>query len=203
MLHRIFFNAAVLCFLLIATDCSGNDNTSDTNTQDYTSSENNQTSETTMQIKIDTITFTATLEDNATAQAFVELLPATWQMNELNGNEKYHYLDVSLPTDASNPGTIHAGDIMLYGSSCIVVFYKTFNTSYSYTRIGHIDDTSKLEQAVGSDDVSMTFSLNTTAINSIKDDSRNDGKYYALNGTQKEHPEKGIYIHNGKKILKQ
>jgi hypothetical protein len=203
MTHRFFINAAVLGLLLFATECSGSDNTSATDMTDETSTENNQTGESTMQIKIGTTNFTATLEDNATAQAFANLLPATWQMNELNGNEKYHYLDQSLPTDASNPGTIHAGDIMLYGSSCVVVFYKTFNTSYSYTRIGHIDDTTQLQQAVGSGNVSMTFSLTSTAINGIQDDSRTDGKYYALNGTQIERPGKGIYIHNGKKVLRQ
>lgn len=170
MTQRIFISLAAFCLLLFATECSGSDDTSpidlpeDTSSiSDNTTSNNNQTSETTMQIKIGTNNFTATLEDNATAQAFANLLPATWQMNELNGNEKYHYLDQSLPTNASNPGTIHAGDIMLYGSNCIVVFYKTFSTSYRYTQIGHIDDTSKLQQAVGSNDVSMTFSLTTKA----------------------------------------
>ena len=40
--------------------------------------------------------FSATLADNETARAFMALLPATMTMNELNGNEKYKYLDVAL-----------------------------------------------------------------------------------------------------------
>jgi hypothetical protein len=41
-----------------------------------------------MRIKIGEKTFRATLEDNATAQAFKAQLPLTVRMTELNGNEK-------------------------------------------------------------------------------------------------------------------
>lgn len=36
-------------------------------------------------------------------------------MSDLNGNEKYYYLDENLPTNSENIGHINAGDIMLYG----------------------------------------------------------------------------------------
>ena len=101
--------------------------------------------------------FEAELAAGATAKAFSALLPMTLNMNELNGNEKYCYLDTSLPSDASNPGTIHTGDILLYGNNCVVVFYKTFKTSYSYTRIGRITDPAGLEEALGSGDVTVRF----------------------------------------------
>lgn len=101
--------------------------------------------------------FTAKLEDNATARAFAGLLPMTLNMSELNGNEKYHYLDRSLPSEPENVGQINAGDLMLYGDDCIVLFYKSFSTRYSYTRIGHINDISGLESAVGSGSVQVRF----------------------------------------------
>ena len=101
--------------------------------------------------------FTATLADTETGEAFAALLPLSTTMNELNGNEKYHYLSSSLPTAAYQPGTIHAGELMLYGSNCVVLFYETFNTSYSYTRIGAIDDPSGLAAALGSGNVSVRF----------------------------------------------
>lgn len=104
-------------------------------------------------------TFMATLADNATAEAFRALLPLTVNMTELNGNEKYYYLPTTLPTAASNPGTIHSGDIMLYGNSCVVLFYETFNTGYNYTRIGAIDDPAGLAQALGSGNVTVKFEL--------------------------------------------
>ena len=103
-------------------------------------------------------TFTATMEQNSTAEAFRALLPLTLEMQELNGNEKYHYLSQSLPTNRTEVGTIHAGDIMLYGDNCVVVFYETFTTSYSYSPIGHITNYEGLKEALGSGAVSIAFS---------------------------------------------
>ena len=119
----------------------------------------NQTANTAQQINvvIGSKTFAATLADSETGEAFAALLPLTITMNELNGNEKYHYLSTSLPTAAYQPGTIHAGDLMLYGNNCVVLFYETFNSSYSYTRIGAIDNPSGLAVALGSGDVSVRF----------------------------------------------
>ena len=108
-------------------------------------------------VKIADAEFTATLEDNETAAAFKAMLPMTLDMSELNGNEKYNYLSADLPTAAESVGTINAGDIMLYGSNCAVLFYETFDTPYSYTRIGHIDDVSGLKEAVGGGNVTVTF----------------------------------------------
>ena len=102
-------------------------------------------------------TFTATLADSETGEAFAALLPLTVTMNELNGNEKYHYLSSSLPTSAYQPGTIHAGDLMLYGNNCVVLFYETFNSSYSYTRLGAIDNPSGLAETLGVGNVSVRF----------------------------------------------
>ena len=48
---------------------------------------------------------------------------------------------------------------MLYGSDCIVLFYETFRTSYSYTQIGRLDSTSGLPDAVGAGSVAVRFEL--------------------------------------------
>lgn len=114
---------------------------------------------TSLTITVGSTTFTATLESNRTADAFWSLLPLTVDMSELNGNEKFYSLPRSLPGNASNPGTIQNGDLMLYGSSTLVLFYKTFATSFSYTRIGRVDNPSGLEAALGSDGVTVTFEL--------------------------------------------
>ena len=44
---------------------------------------------------------------------------------------------------------IFASDIKLYGKNCIVLFYKTFATQYSYTSIGHLKECEDLEDIVG------------------------------------------------------
>jgi hypothetical protein len=112
-----------------------------------------------IQLKVGDKTFTATLEDNATAKAFKTKLPATLQMTELNGDEKYFRFPVDLPTNPSNPGTIRAGDLMIYGEYTLVIFYETFPTSYSYTRLGRINDPVGLAAALGRGNVAVTYQL--------------------------------------------
>lgn len=101
--------------------------------------------------------YTATLTDSETARALAERLPLTVDMRELNGNEKYFYLDGSLPTAVTQPGQIQAGDLMLYGDNCLVLFYESFASGYSYTPLGHLDDPAGLAEAVGSGSVTVTF----------------------------------------------
>jgi hypothetical protein len=102
--------------------------------------------------------FAITLADNAAARAFAAELPLTLDMIELNGNEKYADLREALPADASRPGTIQNGGLMLYGTSTVVVFYATFNSSYSYTRLGRVDDAADLPRALGPRGVRVVFS---------------------------------------------
>ena len=84
--------------------------------------------------------FKAILYDNATAKALFDRLPMTIRMDELNGNEKFYYLDEPLPAASENVDKIHAGDIMLFGDVCLVLFFEDFTTSYNYTRIGYIEN---------------------------------------------------------------
>ena len=110
-------------------------------------------------ITVNSNTFTATLFDNNSGKAFKEMLPMTINMKELNENEKYYDLSSDLPTNSSDPGTIQNGDLLLYGSRTLVLFYKTFSTSYSYTKLGRIDDPSGLTSALGSGNVTVTFEI--------------------------------------------
>ena len=116
---------------------------------DLQKEENNIESESKMNFNINVVidekTYNAILEENKTVQSFINMLPQEYNMSELNGNEKYIYLDETLPTNSYNPKHIEKGDIMLYGNNCLVVFYKSFDTSYSYTKIGHIENLPDLE----------------------------------------------------------
>lgn len=113
----------------------------------------------TLKININGQRFTAMLYDNAATQKLVQNLPVTLNMKDLHGNEKYYYLDASLPVKAQHIGKINAGDIMLFGSDCLVVFYESFNTSYSYTPIGKIENAAGLKKVVGRGSVKVEFSL--------------------------------------------
>ena len=95
----------------------------------------------------------------ADASAFRSMLPMTVVMNDLNSNEKYGNLSSELPVNARRPGTIRAGDLMLFGLDCIVLFYKSFSTSYSYTSIGRIADVTGLSEALGGGRVTVTFEM--------------------------------------------
>lgn len=142
------------------TDAESESNADDSAANGDTGSDDTSESEQIMNaitITVNGQSFSATLADTEAARAFAERLPLTLEMDDLHGNEKYHYLDESLPTNASNPGTIHAGDLMLFGSDCLVLFYETFQTSYSYTRIASIGDPASLASAVGRGSVTVTF----------------------------------------------
>lgn len=143
------FMSIVVCS---ASSCNKNDDNN--NTENNTPMANGK-----IKITVNSQTFTATLFDNNSAKAFKEMLPLTLNMIELNGNEKYYDLPNSLPTNSSNPQTIKNGDLMLYGSKTLVLFYKTFSTSYSYTKLGAIDDVTGLATALGSGNVTVTFEV--------------------------------------------
>ena len=103
--------------------------------------------------------FTASLEENAAVDALVEMMeqePVTIQMRDYSGFEKVGSLGTSLPA-SNRQTTTQAGDIMLYEGNQIVMFYGS--NSWSYTRLGHVDDLNGWEKALGSGDVTVTFSL--------------------------------------------
>jgi hypothetical protein len=112
-----------------------------------------------MKIKIGVHSFTAILDENKATEALKTQLPLSLNMTELNDNEKYGQLPTNLPTNTENIGTIQEGDILLWGANTLVVFYKTFKTSYSYTKIGRIENPIGLAAAVGSESVTMVFEL--------------------------------------------
>ena len=137
------------------------------NTNNSTDTTGNNSSEEilesdTINLKIANHTFTITLADNETAKAFKAKLPMTITMHDLNNNEKYYNMPDNLPTASYRPDKIQTGDLMLYGSNCIVLFYKTFTNSYNYTRIGKVDNPVGLVTAVGNGSISIIIELQTS-----------------------------------------
>jgi hypothetical protein len=136
--------------------CSKGENSVQADNPDTSSSTNT----TKMKITIGSSVFTATLYDNPGATAFKARLPLTINMTELNGNEKYYDFPSPLPTNASVGGDIKVGDLTLYGNNVLVLFYKNFNTSYSYTKLGYVDNPAGLAHALGAGNVVVKFENN-------------------------------------------
>lgn len=112
-----------------------------------------------IKMRVGSNSFVVTLLDNESTKRFKDLFPLTVLMKDLHSNEKFYDLPKALPENASVPNRIKAGDIMLYRSKTIVLFYKSFSTTYSYTKLGQVNAASKLESALGSGDVTLTFAF--------------------------------------------
>lgn len=112
-----------------------------------------------IRISIGAKTYTGTLADNPAASAFRAMLPLSLEMRDLHGNEKFFNLPSSLPTNDENPGNIRTGDLMLWSSRTVVIFYKPFPTPYSYTKLGNIENPEGLLTAVGAKDVMIKFEV--------------------------------------------
>lgn len=151
-----FFMAVSLLALMILSGCGENSRA--------TSAEMKESApmKTIVTIQVNGQKFSATLEDNPTARAFAEKLPLEVDMTELNGNEKYFYLAADLPSDSVSVKQIHSGELMLFGSNCVVLFYKDFPTNYRYTRLGKLDNPANLEKILGGGNVRVQFVKQTS-----------------------------------------
>lgn len=128
-------------------------------TETETETKNDMSTEQKIKITVGSKTFTATLENNASGKELVERMPFTVNMQELNGNEKYYQFPDSFPSDPRSFDTIKAGDLMLYQSDYLVVFYEDHSTTYDYTRLGVIDNADGLAEALGSGSAQVTFEV--------------------------------------------
>lgn len=128
-------------------------------TETETETKNDMSTEQKIKITVGSKIFMATLENNASAKELVERMPFTVNMQELNGNEKYYQFPDSFPSDPRSFDTIKAGDLMLYQSDYLVVFYENHSTTYDYTRLGVIDNADGLAEALGSGSAQVTFEV--------------------------------------------
>lgn len=112
-----------------------------------------------MNLQIGNSSFTATLENNAAVDTLVDMMreaPVVIEMSDYSSFEKVGSLGTSLPT-SNKQTTTQSGDIVLYNGNQIVIFYGT--NSWNYTKLGRVDDLSGWKDALGSGDVTVTFSI--------------------------------------------
>ena len=195
----IIIRLLVMALALLVMSCGGDE------AQAQTIKEENMTEK--LYITIGNQTLPVTLVKNNATEALMAALaanPITYEADDYGGFEKVGALGMSLPT-SNQQLTTQAGDVILYSGNQIVLFYGS--NSWSYTRLGRIEYES-LEQLksflkAGQGRVSVTLSAeNATDISSAKADDNDSDGYIALNGVRMQSPVRGIYIKNGKKIVK-
>ena len=101
-------------------------------------------------IKIGEKTFPFNLKDTAAANELKAKLPFQVQMTKMNNNEIYYKFNEKFTTDTKSVETINTGDIYLYQSDYLVLFYKTFQTSYQYSELGKLTNTDGLAEEIDS-----------------------------------------------------
>ena len=114
--------------------------------------------------------FPFTLENNSAANKLKDKLSIKLKMSGDISNEKYYKFSDTFTTDTYSPGTIETGDILLYQNNYLVLFYETFQTSYTYTRLGKVTSTDGLKDALGSGDVTISWCKNNCS--DLKDDEK-------------------------------
>lgn len=114
-------------------------------------------------VTIGEVSHAVTMEDNVGTRALIAVLQEgdiTYTAHDYGGFEKVGALGQSFPT-ADHQITTSAGDLVLYNGDHICIFYGS--NSWSYTRIGRLDNMSanEVRTFVHADegDVSITLSL--------------------------------------------
>ena len=125
-------------------------------------------------IKIKDKEYQIELESSETANQIKSKLPFTISMNNLNGNEVYYNFDESFKTNQQSVGTINKGDIYLYQDNCLVLFYKTFTTTYTYTKIGKVINPEGLDTLIGSGNVEVMWFIKSEPEENPKDSANNN-----------------------------
>lgn len=114
---------------------------------------------TTINIQVGDRYFKGKIFDTPAGNSFLNQLPLSLSMSDLNSNEKYCYLPERLPANSQNIDRIKTGDLMLFGSECLVLFYENFNTPYRYTKLGYVENPENLKNVLGRDDIQINFNL--------------------------------------------
>lgn len=99
--------------------------------------------------------FDADLYNVDASKELYSMLPLTIDMSDMP-HEKYYYLDRHLTSNPGKVGFIEEGDVMLWGSNCLVLFYESFSSNYSYTKLGKMQSSQGLSEALGKGKVTVT-----------------------------------------------
>ena len=129
-----------------------------------TPSEEKEAAEMILNIQAGDHLLTATLAQNSSVEALVEMLSegtVTIRMSDYANMEKVGSLPDSLPGNDEQIST-EAGDLILYQGNSFVIYYDT--NSWNFTRLGKINDMTQqeLKEILGDGDITVELSLSAT-----------------------------------------
>lgn len=125
---------ALLMSTLLLSGCINNKSNKDNQSEDEIT--DNIPEEEIMKLEIDKNVLDVTWNDNASVTALNEIKPLTINMHLYGGFEQVGSIGQSIVSDDKKI-TTKPGDIVLYSSNQIVVFFGT--NTWSYTKLGHIN----------------------------------------------------------------
>ena len=102
---------------------------------------------------------TIKMEDNSSAQAFVDLLQGgdlTIDMHDYGNFEKVGSIGTDLPRNDKRIRT-KPGDVILYQGNQITIYYDV--NEWNFTLLGRVQNTADLKEVLGNDKVTVRFSL--------------------------------------------
>jgi len=158
-MKKQLLTALMILVLLLLCACAGQDAAPEENApdkagqteeqapaddEDETAADDNE-EDIAMTMKINDTKVKVKWENNESVKALMKMAaeePVVVNMSMYGGFEQVGSLGTTLPSSDQNIKT-KPGDIVLYTSDSIVVFYG--NNSWAYTRLGHIEDKSKSE----------------------------------------------------------
>ena len=162
MIRRRFYAVVlIIAMAMLLTACSGsNEAQENEEPEQNTESTEEDNGMGSITMKINDEEMTVTWEDNESVEALAKLVsesPLTIDMSMYGGFEQVGAIGTDLPSNYISI-TTKPGDIVLYTSSNMVVFYGS--NSWSYTMLGHIENKSEdeLEALLGANDVKITLS---------------------------------------------
>ena len=125
---------ALLMSTLLLSGCINNKNNKDNQSENDIT--DNIPEEEIMKLEIDENVLDVSWNNNASVTALNEIKPLTINMHLYGGFEQVGSIGQSIVSDDKEI-TTKPGDIVLYSSNQIVVFFGT--NTWSYTKLGHIN----------------------------------------------------------------
>lgn len=197
-MKRLVLHIYIMFMALTAMACQSNE-------VEATPSDN---SANTMNITINGKTVSCQLVENSSTRALLAQLEKgniTYEADDYGNFEKVGYIGFNLPQNNESITTT-VGDVILYQGNNICLYYGT--NSWTFTRLGKIEGMSKdelktfLNAGEGSVKVTLSAATATRIKQTLADRKASTGKYSLDGRKQNEIPSKGVYIENGKKIVK-